>query len=125
MQQLRNFMDELNRSLSTDAARVALILILLVIAFRRPILQWLRDRRAPRLAVSAAVGEKRSELVTVKTQYGKMRVMEYHVSFRLDDGACLTFRVEEAEYTRLTEGARGTLSCQGSRFLGFAREAES
>ncbi len=50
--------------------------------------------------------------------------MACYVTFRLKSGEQVEFQVSDAAYSQLAEGASGTLTFRGSRYLGFARAAE-
>ena len=44
----------------------------------------------------------------------------YHVTFELADGQRMELKVKRQEFRELTEGMRGMLTYQGTRFKGFA-----
>lgn len=48
----------------------------------------------------------------------------YHVTFLVQDGGKLELQVSESDYGKLTEGVRGTLSVQGTRYLDFVPDIE-
>ena len=46
----------------------------------------------------------------------------YYAAFQTGDGNRMEFQVSQADYNRLAEGEQGTLTFQGTRYLGFQRE---
>ena len=46
----------------------------------------------------------------------------YYVTFQVDSGDRMEFKVSGSEYGVLAEGDFGKLSFQGSRYLNFVRE---
>ena len=46
----------------------------------------------------------------------------YYVTFQVESGDRMEFRVSGSEYGTYIEGDTGKLSFQGTRYLGFERE---
>ena len=86
-----------------------------------------RNDRAAQTTVDASVLEKHTTVqrhpVAGDTTgaHGYTRFTSRHVTFLTTDRAQRTFDVDETVYDALTEGDRGRLTYQGSRFVGFVR----
>lgn len=93
----------------------------------RGILQWRHNNAQPVLSVFASVVAKRLDVshhhhhdpgnhmnhMTTSTNY--------YVTFEVDSGDRMEFSVHNREYGMLAEGDAGTLTFQGTRYLGFQR----
>ncbi len=86
-----------------------------------------RNDRAAQTTVDASVLEKHTTVqrhpVAGDTTgaHGYTRFTSRHVTFLTADDAQQTFDVDETVYDALTEGDRGQLTYQGTRFVGFVR----
>ena len=80
------------------------------IALRRAA-RWQRDKRAPRLTVSAGV-------VSLRVSRGLKRAAGY-ATFQVESGDRLELCVPEREFARLSEGDSGRLTFQGRRYVSF------
>ena len=74
---------------------------------------WNHNHQTPRLTVSAKIIHKRCT-----TQYP----IVYYITFFTEKGHRLELPVSEQEYGLLPEGADGTLTYQGTRFLAFQQK---
>lgn len=83
---------------------------------------WSKNNASPRLTVSAQVVAKR---MSVSHHHGQDNVSSsftsYYATFQVESGDRMEFSVNGPEYGMLVEGDRGTLSFQGTRYLGFER----
>ena len=96
------------------------------------ILQKRRNDRSPIVTKHAEVASKRTDRtsqqqpvagdVTGAHGFHHMSFTTYYVRFRTEDGAYAELPVEGSVYEQLNEGDRGTLTYQGTRFLGFSRD---
>ena len=93
------------------------VLVVFVVILIKGIGQWSKNNRSPRLTVPAAVVGKRMK-VSHHNDSGSTR---YYVTFEVDSGDRMEFTVTGPEYGMLIEGDRGSLSFQGTRYLGFER----
>lgn len=86
--------------------------------------QWSKNNQSPRLSVEATVVSKRTN-VSHHHQAGNTAMCSthtsYYVTFQVASGDRMELLVPGTEYGLLAEGDNGTLSFQGTRFLGFAR----
>lgn len=84
-----------------------------------------RNDLAPQKAANASVLAKHTSTQQhpiagdASGAHGYTTFTIYHVTFLTDDNAQLEFAVDGTVYDRLTEGVRGRLTYQGTRFLGF------
>lgn len=98
---------------------VSVALLLIAGTVVAGMLRATRQRLAPQESAEARVVEKRTEV----TGGGEMRVHQrYYVTFEFPDGRRLELSVPTQESGTLVTGDRGTLSWQGTRYLGFARQ---
>lgn len=92
----------------------------------RGVSQWNRNNQSPRLTVGAVVATKRENVThhTHNTGDGVMHTStdtSYYITFQFESGDRMELRVSGSEYGQLSEGDRGYLSFQGTRYLGFER----
>lgn len=81
------------------------------------LLQWHRNNRAPRLTLSAAVTDKRT-----REYHSRYRdSLTCYVTFAAEDGTEREMEVDQFLYETLSAGDQGSLTFQGTRFLGFER----
>lgn len=91
-----------------------------------------RNDRSPRVAVAAIVTEKHTDTTTqhhpiagdVSGGHGYHTISSTvcRVRFRTGTEEDLEFTVDEDEFARISEGDRGTLTFQGTRYLGFRKD---
>lgn len=87
---------------------------------------------SPRLTVQSVVQEKRRSVSQTQHAnagdasgahgFSTTTDTTYHVTFRVESGDELRFRVSHREYDELAEGDAGWLKFQGTRYLGFDRQ---
>lgn len=89
----------------------------------RGIGQWHKNNTSPRLAVEATVVAKRGETHRHHSGNGMVHSStSYYVTFQVSSGDRMELRLSGQEYGLLAEGDRGTLTFQGTRYLGFERQ---
>lgn len=76
------------------------------------------NNNSPRLTVPATVVGKRDH----RSRSREHHYTSYYVTFQFESGDRLELIVPGGEYGLLCEGDRGTLTFQGTRYLGFQRE---
>ncbi|MCI9121581.1 MAG: DUF2500 domain-containing protein [Oscillibacter sp.] len=104
-----------------------LVFVLVVGSFLAVIIRgvrtWSRNNASPRLTVSAQVVTKRSHVSRHHSQHGAPRSRtSYYVTFQVESGDRLELPLSGPAYGMLAEGDRGSLTFQGTRYLGFQRE---
>lgn len=90
--------------------------------------QWSKNNASPRLTVDAVVVTKRISTSTSMHNAGNAAMHHhtsttYYVTFQVESGDRMEFTVSGREYGMLAEGDCGRLTFQGTRYLGFARNA--
>lgn len=90
-----------------------------VVTAIRGLSQWNRNNHSPRLTVPAAVVAKRTNVTYHNT--GHHTSTTYYVTFQVESGDRMELQVEGAAYGLLVEGDQGSLTFQGTRYLGFDR----
>jgi hypothetical protein len=97
---------------------LAVLIAILLYPILRAAVQGTRNRRLPIVSMPARVVVKRTwtggflfHIVST----------DYYVTFQLDSGERREFRVTGHAYGTLVEGDAGSLSVQGTRYLGFER----
>ena len=110
----------------------AVVLVGFVIQIVKGVGTWNRNNQSPRLTVSARIVSKRTQ-VTQHTHpnagdatgahgFHTTTSTSYYVTFEVESGDRMEFRVSGSEYGTYIEGDTGKLSFQGTRYLGFERE---
>lgn len=106
---------------------VVVIGIFLVVAIKG-ISQWNQNNHSPRLTVSASVVAKRAHVSHQHSHnhhgtgmHHTSTFTTYYVTFQVESGDRMELNVAGHEYGMLTEGDRGMLTFQGTRYLGFER----
>ncbi|MFC9775631.1 DUF2500 domain-containing protein [Paenibacillus chitinolyticus] len=104
------------------------IAILAFIAFTlvKSILQWNNNNKQPILTVEARVATKRTAVshhhsASNESTHSHSTDTSYFVTFEVESGDRIEFRISGSEYGQLVEGDMGKLNFQGTRYLGFAR----
>ncbi len=92
---------------------------------------WIRNNRSPVETVDATVTAKRTKVTghgrtmaarTASAMYDTgSTYTDYFATFELADGKRVKLRVKDAEFGMLSEGDRGRLTFQGTRYHGFER----
>lgn len=83
---------------------------------------WSKNNASPRLTVSAQVVTKRTQVSRHHHQDSMSHTSTtYYATFQVESGDRMEFSVSGAEYGMLVEGDQGSLTFQGTRYLGFER----
>ena len=87
--------------------------------------QWNKNNHSPRLTVPATVVAKRTN-VSRHHHHNNMHhtthSTTYYVTFQVQSGDRMELHVTGQEYGLLVEGDQGSLTFQGTRYLGFERD---
>ena len=96
--------------------------------------EWNKNNHSPRLTVEARVVAKRMDVThhhhanagdaTGAHGYSSTSSTSYYATFEVESGDRMELAMSGGEYGLLAEGDRGRLSFQGTRYLGFEREAD-
>ena len=87
------------------------------------IIQWNRNNHCPKLTVPATLIARRTN-VSSSLHSGTNHhhtCTTYYVTFQVESGDRIEFRISGQEYGLLLEGDHGNLHFQGTRYLGFDR----
>ena len=92
----------------------------------RGIGQWSKNNNSPRLTVPATVVTKRTNVTRhhhggANGHHHHHTSTTYYVTFQVESGDRMELRLSGAEYGMLAEGDNGSLTFQGTRYLGFER----
>lgn len=90
------------------------------------ILQWNKNNHSPRLTVPATVAAKRTNVSHHRHHQSNgmhhtTHSTAYYVTFQFESGDRMEMHVAGYEYGMLVEGDSGSLTFQGTRYLGFER----
>ena len=88
------------------------------------ITQWNKNNHSPRLTVGAVVITKRTNVSHHHHHGGaghSSSSTSYYVTFQVESGDRMEFRLSGREYGMIVEGDRGRLTFQGTRYLSFER----
>ena len=89
--------------------------------------QWNKNNHSPRLTVPATVVAKRTNVSHSHHHHGTDSMAHhststsYYVTFQVESGDRMELHMAGHEYGMLVEGDRGSLTFQGTRYLGFER----
>ena len=104
-----------------------LVFGIILFALITGIRQWNKNNHSPRLTVPATVVSKRTNVSHHHHNHGTGHVghsstsTSYYVTFQVESGDRMELHVAGQEYGLLIEGDRGSLTFQGTRYLGFER----
>jgi len=100
----------------------------IIVSAVRGVSQWQKNNNSPVLTVEATAVAKRADVRTHHRTTGTDNVghhvsssTTYYVTFEVESGDRLEFKVDGKEYGMLAENDFGRLTFQGKRYLGFDR----
>ena len=97
-----------------------------VVILVKGISEWNKNNHSPRLTVPATIIAKRTNVSRhrhggANGHHHHHTSTTYYVTFQVESGDRMEFRISGQEYGLLIEGDKGNLSFQGTRYLGFER----
>ena len=98
-----------------------IVILAFIFVFVKNISEWVKNNNSPRLSVDAKIVDKRVETHHHHSNGHHHHTHSYYVTFQVESGDRMDLKVNRNEYNLLTEGDAGTLSFQGTRYLGFER----
>lgn len=104
---------------------VIVMIGIIVISAGRGLLQWSRNNSSPILTIPARIVSKRSEVRQQQLQdegVARRTSTHYFLTYEIDGGNRMEFKVDGHEYGMSAEGDCGMLSYQGTRYHGFQRQ---
>lgn len=96
-----------------------LVIGMFIITIIRNIGEWVNNNNSPRLSIPASVVAKRRTTHHHHSNGHHHHTHSYYVTFQVESGDRKELKVRRSEYVQLMEGDAGTLSFQGTRYLGF------
>lgn len=96
-----------------------LVICVFIFAFAKGISEWNKNNHSPRLTVPAKVVAKRSH--SSHNHNTHTHSTRYYVTFEFESGDRAELHVPASEFGMLVEGDAGSLTFQGTRYLGFER----
>ncbi len=97
---------------------VAIVAVIIVIIVKA-VAQGSRNRNSPELSVDAVCVTKRTNVWG--GGQNSATYTDYYVTFEVQSGDRMEFKVSGSEYGMLAEGDRGCLTFKGTRYLGFQK----
>jgi len=105
------------------------IFVFIIIKVVQGAKQWKRNNDSPVLTVDAKVVTKRSDVSYRHHNNMSNNSMNmgysstyYYVTFEVASGDRMEFQVADTEYGMVTEGDKGSLTFQGTRYLSYVRD---
>ena len=83
--------------------------------------QWNKNNNSPVLTVDATVVSKRTNVSHSGGEHHHTST-SYYATFQVESGSRIELPLSGPEYGMLVEGDVGTLTFQGTRYLGFVRQ---
>lgn len=102
----------------------AVVLGIIIYTFVRAAKREKQNDRSPRLSVLATVVAKRTQVSHRHHRHSHVMhstYTTYYATFQVESGDRMELPMTGEEYGWLVEGDRGTLTFQGTRYLGFER----
>lgn len=102
----------------------AIVIGTFIVAAVRGAKQWKNNNQSPRLTVPATIVGKRTDVSHHRhagEHHHSYSSSTYYVTFQVESGDRMEFRMTGQEYGMLIEGDYGRLTFQGTRYLGFER----
>ncbi len=90
-------------------------------------LQWIRDKRSPRVVTMATISAKAIDEYHTSEPFEsgmgmKDEVLQiYYIIFSLEGGGSVKLRVSKLKYDNLKKGTKGKLTFQGKRYISFEK----
>ncbi|MDR0819722.1 MAG: DUF2500 domain-containing protein [Oscillospiraceae bacterium] len=107
---------------------ISFILIIII----RGIVTWSKNNASPRIPVEAKIVSKRGDVsahyhhnngdITGVSGSYHTSSTSYYATFEFSSGDRMELNIPGREYGLLAEGDSGTLTFQGTRFIGFERK---
>ncbi len=100
-----------------------IVITMFIVILVKGITQWNKNNHSPRLTVKATVVSKRQNVSRHHhgNNHHTSSSTSYYVTFEFESKDRLELHVSSQEYGYLVEKDVGTLTFQGTRYLGFER----
>ncbi|MDQ0493252.1 DUF2500 domain-containing protein [Paenibacillus brasilensis] len=98
------------------------VLGIVVLSAGKEVMEWSRNKRQPVLTVGSRITARRTHLQQRRQEeQGTRTYTFYYVTFEVESGDRMEFKVTGEEYGQCSEGDEGRLTFQGTRYIGFQR----
>ena len=105
------------------------VFVIIIVNVVKSAKRWKLNSESPVLTVEAKVVAKRSDVSyhrhgNMVNNYMDMGYSStnYYITFEVQSGDRMEFNVQDTEYGMLTEGDKGSLTFQGTRYLFYVRD---
>ena len=105
-------------------AMFILVFVIIIVNVVKGIGQWNKNNNSPKLTVPVTIVAKRTNVSHhhhAGENHHHHTSTTYYVTFQVESGDRMEFHVPGHEYGMLIEGDTGSLTFQGTRYLGFER----
>ena len=99
-----------------------LVFGMFVFVFVKGLGEWINNNNSPRLTVEAKIVDKRTVTRHHHSSGHHHHSHSYYITFEVQSGDRMEFKVPMSEFGLLVVGDEGVLSFQGTRYLGFERK---
>ncbi|MDP4098705.1 DUF2500 domain-containing protein [Paenibacillus sp. P96] len=100
-----------------------MILGIIILSAGREIMGWKRNRNEPVLTVSSRIASRRMYIQQRQLDDASPTATTlYFITFEVESGDRLEFKVNGEQYGMCSEGDSGRLTFQGTRYIGFERD---
>ena len=105
------------------------VFVIIIVNVVKGAKRWKLNSDSPVLTVEAKVVTKRSDvsyhrhgnMVNNNMDMGYSST-NYYITFEVQSGDRMEFNVQDTEYGMLTEGDKGSLTFQGTRYISYVRD---
>lgn len=102
-----------------------IIAVFIIFSLVKGFSQWSHNNKQPVLTVPSRIVSKRTDVShhnhTDNGNAHHTSTTTYYVTFEVESGDRMEFRVNGQEFGQLAEGDQGKLTFQGTRYLGYER----
>lgn len=98
-----------------------LIIGIVLLSMGKEIWRWGKNNAEPLLTVSSRITGRRMQVQQSHAEPGSSARTLYYVTFEVESGDRMEFKVSGEEYGLCSEGDEGRLSFKGTRYVGFER----
>ncbi|USB31603.1 DUF2500 domain-containing protein [Paenibacillus sp. YPG26] len=102
-----------------------IVITIILVSVSGGLYRWFSNNKQPVLSVNSVISSKRTAISHHQDSDSSAHhsIMTYYLTFEVESGDRLEFRVSGEEFGQSAEGDEGKLTLQGSRYLGFERNS--
>jgi len=101
------------------------VAVIIIFSLAKGVSQWSSNNKQPILNVASQIVSKRTHVShrhdTNDGHFHNATSTTYYITFEVESGERMEFKVDGREFGHLAEGDHGTLKYQGTRYLGYER----